>query len=179
MTPELRDYARLLLSREPTRSLPLGVLRERLRQVAGSRWAGPVQLEQALSTDPSFRLLRPPPLVASPLSGYAAEVLAGFPQPEPRVLLVEPQPQPAADADLFGATGDSLVALLAREGMSGDVAEAIAALEEIGLRLREPAPMPAGAARSTTPLPDPPPPAPVAPAPRPRAWRPPRRPGYR
>jgi len=35
MTPDLRDYARLLLRHEPTHSLPLGVLHERLRQVAG------------------------------------------------------------------------------------------------------------------------------------------------
>lgn len=179
MSPDLRDYARLLLSREPTRSLPLGVLRERLRQAGGSRWAGPVPLEQALGADPSFRLLRPPPLIDAPASGYAPEVLAvGFPQPEPRVLLVEPELQGDRDPGPFGDTSSSLVALLAREGMRADVAEAIAVLEEIGQRLGE-AVMPAPAGHSTTPPPGPPPPPAGARRAPPPAARPPRKPGSR
>ena len=163
MTPDLRDYARLLLRREPTRSLPLGLLRERLRQAAGDRWSGVLPLEQALGTDPAFRLLSPPPLIQCTGSGYPPELLAaGFPQPEPRVLLVEDQRQPDDGAGPFGATCDSLLALLAREGMRTDVAEAVATLEEIAKRLEEGAALTDAteAARSTTPPPDPPHPPP-------------------
>lgn len=178
MTPDLRDYARLLLGREPTRSLPLGILRERLRHAAGTHWSGPGQLEQMLGADPGFRVLRLPPLVEAPPGGYAPEVLAiGFPSPEPRVLLIEAE-CPAGEPDVFGTTRDSLVALLAREGMRTDVAEAIAALEEIGARIRE-AVTPAAAGYSTNPPPDPLPPAPTAPGARPRARRRTRSPGCR
>ena len=163
MTPDLHDYARLLLRREPTRSLPLGILRERLRQAAGDRWSGVLPLEQALGTDPAFRLLTPPPLIQCTGSGYAPEQLAaGFPQPEPHVLLVEEPRQPDDGASPFGATCDSLLALLACEGMQADVAEAVATLEEIGRRLEDGAVFTdaAEAARSTTPPPGPPHPPP-------------------
>lgn len=157
MTPDLRDYARLVLRHEPTRSLPLGVLRERLRQAAGDRWPGAQRLEQAFDTDPAFRLLRPPPLIETGGGGYSPELLAaGFPQPEPRVLLVEDSPPPEDRPQLFGNTSDALLVLLAHDGMRSEVAEAIAALEEIGAQLREqPVLSPAAAARSTTPPPGP------------------------
>jgi len=195
MTPDLRDYARLLLRHEPTHSLPLGVLHERLRQVAGPGWTGTRQLEHALGADAAFRVLRPPPLIQVAVSGFAPEQLAaGFPQPEPRVLLVETGPQTEAAPGPFGYTGDSLLALLGRAGAPPDlaeaVAEAVAALEEIGHRLAEAVPeagpdqpVPVSgepaAARSTTRPPDPPP-RPSGRRRRPRsASSPPPRPGSR
>lgn len=138
MTPDLRDYARLVLSREPTRSLPLRVLRERLRQAAGERLPGAQQLEHVLAADPAFRLLTPPALIQGSLAGYSPDVLAaGFPPAEPRVLLAEASTCAPDPPGLFGDTRDSLLALLARDGMHRDVAEAIAALEEIGAAVRD------------------------------------------
>ena len=167
MTPDLQQYARLLLSREPTRSLPLRILRERLRLATGQQRSGTLGLEQALANDPSFRVLAPVPLTRDLAPGYPPEVMAaGLPAPEPRVLLVDAPAECDAGQGMFGGTSDALLALLAVDGMKDDVAEAIVALGEIGDRLSAASPMAAAIDRSTIHLPDPPPRAPG-----PRPWQ--------
>jgi len=164
MNQDLRDHVQLLLRREPTRSLPLGLLRERLRDASAGTLPGPLELERTLGMEPGFRILNALPLL-DPVPGSYAPALAaaGLPQPEPRVLLVEDPPLEGEPCDLLGTTRDSLLVLLGREALRPAVAEALAALAEVASRLAD---YDTGvnadaAARSTTPLPGPRAPAPA------------------
>ena len=177
MSTDLREHALRVLRHETTHSLPLRLLRERLRPETGDRLPSLAALEQELVRDERFRLLRPP---GAPGSVWAGALHAAGIGPEIRVLLAG-SPEPGGEPPgPLGRTRDCLLDALDRRGeLSAEVSAALAELEEIGARLGAGALTAAAAAPSTTPPPDP-----RAAARSRRRWRrppsrPPRSGGYR
>lgn len=167
MTTELREHALRVLRHETTHSLPLRLLRERLRPETGDRLPTAAALEQELARDERFRLLRPP--TAGALGVYADALQAAGLAPEVRVLLAAPEDEAATRGAPLGRTRDCLLDVLRHQAhLAYDVSVALAELESLGERLADAAVTDDGADPSTTPPRDPP-----APARSRRRWRPP------